>query len=253
MVADKLLTASTATLDAVSSSDFSPKRWLDYFEKNRGTTASIRITNDTAITDELRIPLLKSLAKFQIGETGEGKHLRKFAKRMNSADYETCIDLFIKEEQTHARILAEIIGSLDGTLLQSHWSDICFIALRRMLGLKTEIFILLIAEIIGKCFYLLCARKLESPMLSNAFALIVLDEIAHLEFHCEFLQWQLGQLSQSARLLIYFGWSMLFCAASFVFVLDHGKTLSGLGISSKEFLVECSKTFQRAAFRSLSI
>src|SRR5262249_4075085 len=93
------------------------------------------------VSQELRGPLINSLQRFQIGETGEGKHLRKHARTLNDPMYEECIDLFIKEEQFHARVLAQMIQSLDGTLLTWHWTDLAFIGLRRVMHLKTEVFI----------------------------------------------------------------------------------------------------------------
>lgn len=247
--------ASVNALQAPSSvlgtTDFSSSRWLEYFQKNREERPKIRLAGDLTVDAALRLPLIRSLQRFQIGETGEGKHLRKFARRMQDADYEQCIDLFIKEEQSHARILAEMIGALDGTLLTWHWTDLAFIALRRMLGLRTEIFILLIAEIIGKCFYMQCARNLADDRLANAFSLIAVDEIAHLEFHCDFLRTQFGDSPRAMRYVIYWGWATLFYAACLVFIFDHTRTLSQLGSPGTSFMNDCTKTFQRAASRAL--
>lgn len=230
---------------------FSSSEWLAYFEENKNNRAGIIINGEVKIQKELRAPLIRSLQRFQIGETGEGKHLRKFSKRMNDPHYEQCIDLFIKEEQSHARVLAEMIAALDGTLLTWHWTDIAFIILRRMLGLKTELLIILIAEIVGKCFYLQCARNVEDDRIRNAFSIIVLDEIAHLEFHCDFLRAQFGALPLHMRYIICWAWASIFFAACYVFVLDHKKTLAGLKTSPKEFIAQCTQSFNRAAAKSL--
>lgn len=228
-------------------------RWLAYFEENKENRTTVGFPDDVSMDDSTRLPLLRSIQKFQIGETGDGKHLRKYAKQLNDPTYERCIDLFIKEEQSHARILAEMIAALDGTLLSWHWTDIAFVCLRRMLGLKTELFILLIAEIVGKCFYLQCARTIPNQRMSNAFSLIVLDEIAHLEFHCEFLRTQLERLPQGMQYLVYCIWSAMFHAACFVFILDHRKALSVLSTTPSVFLRDCSLTFHRAATMCFSL
>ena len=124
------------------------------------------------------------MQRFQIGESGNGTHLRKYATTTKDPTYEQCIDLFVREEQGHARLLAQLIKSLEGTVLTRHWSELAFVALRRMLGLKTEVFVLLIAEIIGKCFYKACADRLQNKTMKDVFSAIVMDEIFHLEFHC---------------------------------------------------------------------
>jgi hypothetical protein len=233
--------------------DFSAQQWLAYFEDNRNAKVALRFSTDIQIAESLRAPLIHSLQRFQIGETGEGTHLKKYARTVGDSEYEQCIDLFIKEEQSHARILAEMIGALDGTLLNWHWTDVAFIALRRMFGLKTEVFILLIAEIIGKSFYLQCARNLQDERMSSAFSLIVVDEIAHLEFHSEFLRAHLHQLSEPIRYIVFLCWAMLFYVSCFVFVADHSATLSGMNVTVREFLRDCSTCFRRAAVIALDV
>lgn len=226
---------------------FSPKEWLSYYQHNKSLRMLVQLPDEIAIDDELRIPLIKSLQRFQIGETGDGKHLKKFAKKIGDPDYMQCIDLFIKEEQAHGQTLAEVIRSLDGNLITWHWTDLVFILLRRMLGLKTEIFILLIAEVVGKCFYKAVADKIKNEKLREIFSLIVLDEIAHLSFHSQFLFTQLKSKSTFKKALVHYVWSVIFYTACFVFVLDHGKTLNALGLSSAEFIERCSREFNRSA------
>jgi hypothetical protein len=226
---------------------FSASEWLLYFQHNRQSRVNINLSNAGSMPLANKSPLLRSLQRFQIGESGEGKHLRKFAQLVNDPVYEECIDLFLKEEQYHALVLAQIIQSMNGTLLNWHWSDIAFIGLRRMLGLKTELFILLIAEIIGKCFYKTCAHSLENTQLSDTFALIVLDEIAHLEFHCEFLHDQLKLLPPVVKRLCYYSWCLIFFSACLVFVSDHASTLKALKVQPRDFFNDCADTFYRAA------
>ena len=149
--------------------------------------------------------------------------------------------------------LAQIIQSMDGTLLSWHWSDLAFIGLRRMLGLKTELFILLIAEIIGKCFYRACAENLEDARLKDAFSLIVLDEIGHLEFHCDFLHEQMEVFPPAFRRFCYFAWSILFFTACMVFVADHGRALKAMNVSRQDFMNDCSRTFHRTATKALMV
>ncbi len=254
MVSDVTLTSVESQGTIIRREDaFSSKQWLEYFRENRKNRVSIPFPEDVTVASELKEPLIRSLQRFQIGETGEGKHLRKYASTLKDADYEECIDLFIKEEQGHARVLADMIGALNGTLLQWHWTDMIFVTLRRMLGLKTEIFILLIAEIVGKIFYLQCARKIEDKRMSDSFSLIVVDEIAHLQFHCVFLRTHLARLSKPFRYFVFAAWGVLFYAACLVFVLDHGQTLAGMRVQKRQFLSDCTKEFSRAAAIALDV
>lgn len=237
----------SASTDHSSSHLFDTSGWLLYFEENKSVRPLIRLHKPIGLADSLRLPLLKSLQRFQIGETGDGKHLRKYASRIGDSVYEKCVDMFIKEEQAHAQILAQVITAIDGELLTWHWTDIAFIALRRVLGLKTELFILLIAEIIGKTFYKCVAKNVGEEVVRNIFSLIVLDEIAHLQFHSEFLHSQLKHYPEWAKSLVRDVWFLIFFAACIVFVADHKKTLIALGSSPRVFIRECSAVFHRSA------
>jgi hypothetical protein len=193
----------------------------------------------------LRVPVIKSLQRFQIGETGDGNHLRKYAKTLNDPLYEQCIDLFVKEENGHALVLARIIELMDGYLITWHWSDYAFVNLRHLLGLKTEVFIILTAEIVGKCFYKACADRLPEPILRDIFSSIVLDELAHLKFHWSFMRREMLPISKLTRRAIYYFWSAVFLAICCVFVIDHGETLRALGKSPRSFLSDCLSLYKR--------
>ncbi len=251
MILNESIEAKVASSLAPGNEGFSSPRWLGYFKENKSSYPNIVFPGAVKVSQSLREPLIRSLQKFQIGETGEGKHLKKFATKMNDPVYEQCIDMFIKEEQHHARILAQMIASMDGTLLTWHWSDLIFIALRRLLHLKTEIFVLLIAEIIGKCFYRVCSAHLEDPLLSDAFSLIVLDELGHLEFHCGFLRSQFEKSPLFVRKFVLFCWSILFYCACYVFVADHKEALIGLDVPPRQFLKDLFTSFRIYSQRSL--
>lgn len=232
-------------------STFSSAFWLSYFENNKKDKHSFVWPQYLDTPYSLRVPIIKSLQRFQIGETGDGNHLRKYAKTLNDPLYEQCIDLFVKEENGHALVLARIIELMDGYLITWHWSDYAFVSLRHLLGLKTEIFIILTAEIVGKCFYKACADKLPDQSLRTIFSSIVLDEIAHLKFHWSFMRKEMRPFSKLTRRAIYYFWSAVFLAICCVFVMDHGETLRALGKSPRSFLVDCLSLYKRGAMRAL--
>jgi hypothetical protein len=232
---------------------FDSSQWRRYFEENRKLRPATRLPNDIVLDDVLQASLIPSLQKFQIGETGEGRHLRKYAKKYGDPDYVQCVDMFIKEEQSHAQILSQVILAMNGNLLSWHWTDVAFTCMRRLLHLKTELLILLVAEVIGKCFYKYVADKVDYKPLEEVFSLIVLDEIMHLKFHTEFLSEQLRSYPWLVKHFVHYMWCMIFYTACFAFVLDHKKALRALNISSGEFIGTCSKTFHVKATRALGL
>lgn len=238
----------------VAETSFDSQMWLNYFQENKRLRADIRIPVEISIEESKRAPLMRSLQRFQIGETGDGRHLRKYASRLvKDPIYSQCVDLFIKEEQRHATMLAQVIIAMNGTLLSWHWSDVVFILLRRVLGLKTELLILLIAEVVGKCFYKCVADEIEDPAVKDLFALIVLDEIAHLDFHATFLCDQLANYHWLLKCTVYYFWCIIFYTACFVFVIDHRTALAALNVPAVDFINKCSTVFHRASAQALKI
>lgn len=230
--------------------DFNSAKWKDYFERNKNARLEALVGDQLKVDEKLTAPLIHSLQRFQIGETGDGLHLKKYASSVKDKDYQECVDLFIKEEQGHAQVLARVILALDGTLITWHWSDFAFIGLRRLLGLKTELLVLLIAEVIGKSYYKLVSKNAGNETIEEVFSLIVLDELMHLEFHTEFLSSRLKNYSMFVRSAVYRIWCFLFWMACLVFVMDHGKSLSNLGSGKKEFWIECTNLFSKYAKRA---
>lgn len=245
-------TALAHGFEPATPARFDSTKWLCYFQENRKGQSALRLPEKIELPDSVRMPLIRSLQRFQIGETGDGIHLKKFACRLPDPQYLHCVDLFVKEEQVHGQILAELILAMDGTLITWHWSDLAFIFLRHLFGLKTEIFIILIAEIVGKCFYRELSDRIDNELMSNAMAIIVCDEIGHLRFHCEFLEQQMLNYPLILKKAIYLSWKLIFLAALLVFVMDHRPALAAMGLSCREFFHVCLKEFERAAFLSFA-
>src|SRR6185503_5730579 len=129
------------------------KTWLEYFERNRTDRLSVPWGTLPEIEAAVRGPLIRSLQRFQVGESGEGSHLRRRAATTNDPAYQACIELFIREEQEHARLMANFLQRLNAPLLTHHWSDSCFIFLRHLFPLEHELLVLLVPEIIAKRYF----------------------------------------------------------------------------------------------------
>lgn len=232
---------------------FSSVFWLNHFRKNKikREMEEYKVPQTINLPDSTKSALVASLQRFQLGETGDGEHIKRFARNMCDPVYEQCIDLFIKEEQSHAAVLAKIIKAMDGKLIGWHWSDMAFVTLRRLLGLKTEIVILQCAEVIGKCFYDVCAKNIDDAQISSIFASVVEDEKAHLKFHWSFVKKETLMLYPSSRTTMYKVWKFCFAMLCVVFIADHIKALRTLNVKPREFFNDCMSTFNRGAIRAL--
>src|SRR5580704_5011876 len=164
------------------------KHWLNYFEYNRDHRHETPWERGVTIPPKTRGPLIHSMLRFQVGESGDGRHLRRQAATTSDATYMECLDLFIKEEQEHARLMAEIPKRLGAKLLTHHWSDGCFILLRRLFGLNQKLLVLLMPEIIAKRYFRAVYNGVTDPVVRAVCAQILHDEEGHVTFHTEYLR-----------------------------------------------------------------
>ncbi len=65
--------------------------WLAYFRQNRLDRIPVVWEPSAPVREELRAVLGPSLAKFQLGESSAGNHLRAAAARAGDRDYAAAI------------------------------------------------------------------------------------------------------------------------------------------------------------------
>lgn len=223
------------------------KHWLNYFEHNRDHRRVIPWRDEINIEPKLLQPFTHSLQRFQIGESGEGRHLRAAANTTGDRDYIKAIDLFIKEEQEHARLMAEILKRLRAPLLTSHWADGCFILLRRLFRLRQELMVLLTPEIIAKRYFRMVHDRVGDTSVKAVCTQILHDEEGHVAFHVDYLRRAFAGLSLPARVLLRGAWRVLFRLSVLVVLLDHRSLLKACGVSTASFWWDCELMFDDVA------
>ena len=221
--------------------------WLTYFRQNSTGRANIPWQKGIVVEPHLRKPLIRSLQRFQIGEQGDGVHLKRAAAATGDPSYNATIALFVAEEQEHARLLARVIQGMDGSLLKRHWSDTCFVFVRRMSRLKLELMVLLVVELIAKRYYRALYEGTNDPVLRAVFAQIIHDEEGHVAFHCDYLNGALGTLPSSVRFMVLMCWQLFFNAVCLVVMYDHRSVLRATGVSPLAFWCDCGLIFNEAA------
>jgi hypothetical protein len=221
--------------------------WLNYFEWNRRNRAVIPWEQGITIEPHLRRPLVRSLQKFQLGESGEGRRLKRNAAGTGDATYAAAIDLFIKEEQEHARLMARILNGLNAPLIRKHWSEGCFVLMRRQFGLVQELMVLLLPEMIAKRYFRVLHDGTQNPVLRMVFAQIARDEEGHLAFHIEYLRRVFEKKSFSRRIMVQVLWRLLFRASCVAMMLDHWPALRAVGVEPGKFWRDCGEVFDEVA------
>jgi hypothetical protein len=221
------------------------KSWLTYFQHNRTHRRAIASEKGIRVEPHLRSPLIRSLQRFQIGETGEGIHLKQGAAATGDAAYAEAIALFIAEEQQHAQMLAGILKIMGAAPLTSHWSDNVFMGVRHLMGLQLELVVLLSAEMIAKRYYRALYEGTQDELLRSLFAQICDDEEGHIAFHCAFLQNAWSQRTPGQRWFVQHSWRAFYQVVCVVVAWDHRSLLRAVGLSPRQFLRDCNAVFTR--------
>jgi hypothetical protein len=210
--------------------------WLSYFDGNvrcdRAPAASLR----AEVPPDLRQPLVVSLGRFQLGEAAGGKLHEDIVTYRDAAldpAWRRSVQLYIEEEWRHSRELASIIGALGGQLQTQHWTNAAFTACRRILGLKTKMMTLAIAEVIGIIYYRALASGVGSAALATSLRRIANEESMHLDFQAAFFDLAVTRkprvLQRPYRWLLRGLMLLILAAALVVMLFDHGWVLRRAG------------------------
>jgi hypothetical protein len=220
--------------------------WLRHFQKNRMQRLAIPWDRGIAAEPQVCRPLIRSLQRFQVGEQGDGFHLRKSAARTFDPDYSRAIELFVQEEQEHSQLLARAIEGMGGSLLKYHWSDVCFVFLRRLLRLRLELLVLLVAEIIAQAYYKILYDGTSDVVLRNVFGQILHDEQGHVTFHRAYLRHALAPLPPVLRWLLFQIWRLFYQSVCLIVIYDHRTVFRAMGVTPSMAWQHCMQAFRGA-------
>ena len=101
---------------------------------------------DWSLSCQLHSAVARSLRKFQVGESGDGAHLVVKADAAGDPDYATALRLFVAEEQPGA-------DAGGAAAIQRRPDDRPALQLRRLMGLRLELMVLAVAEVVALRYY----------------------------------------------------------------------------------------------------
>ncbi len=226
--------------------------WIQYYEKHSQRHAGETYDWSSLAPDRARpdiSALAGSLAIFQLGESGGGTRLRRYAEALSTADaafagYSRAVELFIREENAHAELLKQMVHRLGGKLLEKQWSNSVFRFVRSALGLEFNVQILLSAELIARGYYGLLARHAPDGVIRDACLRITRDEVGHIAFHVDFFRGRLAAWPGWRAALWRAQFRVLFESAGLVVWWDHGLALRRCGISRQMFQEKTNRACQ---------
>ncbi|HVT81622.1 MAG TPA: diacylglycerol kinase [Phycisphaerae bacterium] len=225
------------------------EEWLEIFQRNAGTRDFG--PEQGTITAEQLAAIRASIQEFQLGETGEGMHLmrqaKKFAAAHNDPLYPAALRLFVAEEIRHARELKAFMDSVGMPIIKNTWVDGVFRHVRHLAGLELSIAVLVTAEIIATVYYAALSRATGSTRLRRLCEQILRDEADHVRFQCQrlaILRHPMSRLSRAWRTALY---APFFRLTLLIVWKRHGRALRAGGYSFPRFWQESTRAFAHAA------
>jgi hypothetical protein len=229
----------------------SSAEWCDYFHANRRRLLSIPWDQGVEFTAGERAAVARSIQIFQLGETGQGRHITRaaddYAKRTGDTLYPTALQLFIEEEHRHAALLGKVLDVAGIPRIRRQWSAGLFRKLRHLAGLELAICVLLTAELIAMIYYAALRRATTSKVLRRICQQILRDEVMHLKFQSERLAILRQGRPRWRRRLGTAGQGLLLVGTSVVFFVAHRRVLKAGGFSIGRFARRARHEFQHVA------
>lgn len=219
------------------------KIWLNHFEYHAEQPRGAPGGSLNALRREERRLIARSLATFQLGEQSDGAGLLRAACRFAAAHDAELLpritELFIREEQRHARLLREFMEEHGIGTKCRHWTDAVFRRVRRLAGFELYLHVLITAELIGNVYY----RALESvtgcQRLRVLCRTLLADELAHVGYESELILELRARKSAGLQTLMRAAHRVFFCGAVCAVWVSHRAVLRHAGYTAAAFLRAC--------------
>ena len=129
--------------------------------------------------------MLRSVEQFRLGDGGGPASLIAFDAekfRSRTEEMRTIVDLWFAEEAEHARLLGCAVKRFGGRIITSHWSFTAFCLCRRVFGVRFELQVLTLTELVSTAYYRMLRQHSPDGPLAAMCELILRDEAGHVAF-----------------------------------------------------------------------
>jgi hypothetical protein len=223
-------------------------KWIEHFTRNQQHRPEPDWSAPFNISPTVLAPLLKSIEQFRLGDGGGPASLIAFNRehfRSRTAEMRQIVDLWFAEEAEHSRLLGCAVCRFGGRIITSHWSFTAFCLCRRVLGVRFELQVLTLTELVSTGYYRMLRNHSPDGPLAAMCELILRDEAGHVAFHRDRL------LAAGCPKPGWRGWlwriQFLACglAAGTVLWLSHAPCLKAIGGTRAEFYSEIARQTTR--------
>jgi hypothetical protein len=224
--------------------------WVEYFRHNKQRPRPIPWEDGINLTATERAAVVRSIQTFQLGESGEGKHFfrvaRRIANRAGDPDYMVALEMFLAEEHRHAGELGRVLDLAGEPRLTKEWTDSVFRWLRHRAGLELMIAVLLTGEVMAQVYYVALRAGTSSITLRRLCDQILADEAAHVRFQAERLALLRQKRSRLRLALTTLGERVVFSATCFVVWRGHRPVFRAARFSFRSFWRRAHRAFRRS-------
>jgi len=213
-------------------------RWTAHFRANSQDRPEPDWGAPVTLSADVVAPLVRSLEQFQLGDGGGPAYLIAQNREQFLAQDEgtrRLVDLWFSEEREHARLLGAAVARLGGKLITQHWSFTAFCQTRKWFGVRFELTVLLLTEIVSTVYYRVLLRHTNDPAVRAMCRLILRDEIGHVSFHRD----RLARQVRAGTAVYGRAWAVRFrvlgLAAATMLWVNHAPGLRAVGVTRRAF------------------
>jgi hypothetical protein len=223
-------------------------KWINHFNRNRLNRPEPDWSAPINISPAMLPPVLRSIEQFRLGDGGGPASLIAFNResfRGRNDDIRRIVDLWFAEEAEHARLLGCAVRRLGGRIITSHWSFTAFCLCQRALGVRFELQVLTLTELVSTGYYRMLRRHSPDGPLAAMCELILRDEAGHVAFQRDRIE-STGAPKPGWRGLL---WRLQFLACGYatgtVLWISHAACLKAIGGTRGEFYSEITRQMTR--------
>jgi hypothetical protein len=221
---------------------------IEYFIRNRQNRREPDWAAPIDVPTHVLAPLLRSIEQFRLGDGGGPASLIAHDAetfRGRTEEMRQIVDLWFKEEAEHARLLGCAVKRFGGRFIESHWSFTAFCLCRRALGVRFELQVLTLTELVSTGYYRMMRNHSPDGPLAAMCELILRDEAGHVAFQRDRIA-DSGHPRPGLRGGLW-RIQFLLCgyAAGTMLWINHASGLKAIGGTRAEFYREITRQIMR--------
>lgn len=223
-------------------------QWIERFTRNKQNRPEPDWSAPVNIPPRVLAPVLRSIEQFRLGDGGGPASLIAFDResfRSRTAEMRQIVDLWFAEEAEHARLLGCAVRRFGGRIITSHWSFTAFCLCRRVLGVRFELQVLTLTELVSTAYYRMLRQHSPDGPLAAMCELILRDEAGHVAFQRD----RVMSAGGPGRGLRGWWWKLQFLACGYaagtMLWVNHRRCLAAIGGTGDEFYAEITRQMTR--------